>query len=71
MNEHLPTNPVSELAGLPVLGVTGLPVLAPGFEGDERRPEAIIEIPGAGCVIGTPDPEAWMALCALVAEVEL
>ncbi len=71
MNEHLSANPVSELAAVSVLPVTGLPVLAPGVEGDERRPEAIIEIPGADCVIGAPDPEAWMALCALVAEVEL
>ncbi len=35
------------------------------------REVEIIEIPGAGCVIGTPEPAAWLALCALVAEVEL
>ncbi len=71
MNEHLSANPISELAAVSILPAAGIPVLAPGVEGDERRPEAIIFVPGAGSVKGKPKEPYWTMLCALVAEVEL
>ncbi len=63
----LPATITSEIS-TPVVSVPVVPAGEVGI-GTEEYP--VIEIPGAGCVIGTPEPEAWLALCALVAEVEL